>query len=553
MGFVQDIKDIKRFEQIIRVLFKHELGYFIERLRLKEYLTLNERLQKGEFYKRNTQPERIRLILEELGGAFVKLGQLLSLRPDLIPKEYCEEFSKLQDNVKPFPHERAKEIIEEELKKPIKEIFSEFNNIPIAAASIGQVYDAKLKTGERVVVKIQRPNIDKIFTADIDILYHLARIFEERYGKDIVNPVEIVDEFKSYTEDELDYVKEGKNVDKFYVNFMYEKKVRIPKVFWGHTTKKVLTLEFIEGKKLDQIKDKGYNKRKIVHNIVNAIFKQIFIDGVFHADPHPGNILVLEKNNIAFLDFGIVGSLDEELKEKISDLFITAVQGNAEEMAIALVNLKISDEDIDIEALKEDLRGALGEYFGVSLKQINLTDVFHKLIVLAKKDKIKLPVEFVLLGKCVITLESIATTFDPDFNIIEEGKPFVRKIIKIKTSPKEIFARIKRSTLDLKDFVMHFPNKTNLFLKKVKEADAILKLIDRDIVSLTIEMNRSSNRITISFILTGLIIAGALMMSYNEITIMGISVLSFVAFTITIILGVMLIISVLREKNDKFK
>jgi len=549
MNIKQDIKDIARFEQIVQILFKHGFGYLLERLRLKDFLTLHERLQKDKFQEGDTKPYRLRLIMEELGGAFIKLGQLLSLRPDLIPKEYCREFKRLQDEVRPFPTEVAKRVIETELKKPLKDIFSSFEEKTIAAASIGQVYVAKLKTKEDVVVKVQRPDIEAKMKTDIDILYHLAELIESHYKQDLVDVKEIVKEFERYTNEELDYVNEGNNVERFYANFRNEKNTIIPKAYKGLTTKRVLVIDYIEGVKLNEIeKVKDIKKERLANKIVSAVFKQVFIDGFFHADPHPGNILVLDKK-VAFIDFGIVGKIDDELKEKIFELFYGMINKDPGEMASALIDIGMTDYDINKDVLERDLKDSLGSYYGAALHEIDFVDVFHKITRLARKDKIRLPADFVLLGKAVITLESVAGNLNPKFNIVDAAKPFINRVIKKRTEPGEIIKRIKESSIKVKEFLENIPSKTNALLYRIRKTDATLRDIDDDIKSLTVEMDRSSNRVTYALIITALVISSALLIEYNRFVMFGIPAFSFIGIVAAIFIGIALVISIIKEKK----
>ncbi|NQV09103.1 hypothetical protein HQ529_04590, partial [Candidatus Woesearchaeota archaeon] len=250
----QDIEDIKRLEQILNVLFKHEMGYVIEKLNLKHLLSIHKRMQSKKFEEKETQPERIRKILEELGGTFIKLGQLLSIRADLIPKEYCDEFKKLQDEVNFFPGKDAKNIVSLELNKDVNKLFSFFNEKPVAAASIAQVHQAVLRDGRKVAIKVQRPGIKKLIETDMDILYNLAHLIKNRINPEMIDPVDIIEEFEKYTENELNFMTEARNINRFYKNFEYDKTTKIPEVFFEYTTEKVLTMSFITGTKLSELK-----------------------------------------------------------------------------------------------------------------------------------------------------------------------------------------------------------------------------------------------------------------------------------------------------------
>lgn len=548
----QDIRDIKRLEQILNVLFKYEMGYFIEKLKLKHFLSLHKRLQSNKFEKKETQPETMRKILEELGGTFIKLGQLLSLRPDLIPKEYCDEFKKLQDNVKHFPGNDALEIIKLEFNRDIKKVFSFFNKKPIAAASVAQVHEAVLKDGTKVVVKIQRPGIRKLIETDIDILYHLAHLIEKKFEPKIIKPLEIVKEFEDYTKNELNFVIEAKNIDKFYKNFENDKITKIPKVFLDYTTEKVLTMEFIDGIKISELKKipkKRADERKIAKNIVNSVLKQVFVDGFFHADPHPGNIMVLKNNRIAFLDFGIVGHFDEELKEKIVNFFVSAVTGDLSSIAENFFDLGFVEPEINIEEFKEDLYDHLESYYGASLEEINISRLFSEMFFLAKKYNMHLPSDLILLGKTIVTVEGTAMEIYPGFNLVEEGKIFVEKLIKKRIHPKYIIKKVVKTTHSLKRFIEKFPNQTSELIRRIKEGDMGIHEIDKDIKTLTSEMDRSSNRIAIGLLITAFLISSALIMNVQQESFYGFPVYSSIGFLIALVLLFILFLSFVREKT----
>ena len=305
MKFRRAYRDAKRVKDVVNILLKQGLGYSIEKMNLKSHLTFGKKTK--DVSKRVSTQVKLRKAMEELGGTFIKFGQLLSIRPDLIPESYCEEFAKLQDNVRPFPYEQVKDVIEKDFKKPIHKVFIHFEKTPIAAASVGQVHMAKLRTGETVAVKVQRPNINQIFESDIDILYYIANLAEKHIPelKDY-NPVAIVNEFENYTKRELDYNLEGKNIDVFYKNFVGSKTIKIPRVFLSYTSKRVLTMEYIDGININKYKATKEEKKKIIKNLLSCFMKQILEDGFFHADPHPGNIFILKDHRIELLDFGIV-------------------------------------------------------------------------------------------------------------------------------------------------------------------------------------------------------------------------------------------------------
>ncbi|PIO04249.1 hypothetical protein COT48_01410 [Candidatus Woesearchaeota archaeon CG08_land_8_20_14_0_20_47_9] len=529
-GIIKGVKDARRIEQVVKILGKYELDFLVNRIKARNLA------EKG----RGDEAERLRKAFEELGGAFVKLGQLLSLRFDLVPESYCQEFRKLRDRVKPFPYSDVKGIIELELKQPMGEVFKEFESEPVAAASIGQVHRARLKTNELVAVKVQRPGIQGLMKTDIDVLYYIARLLERRIKTDIVSPTGVVKEFEDYTNDELNYVKEAKNISRFYRNFAKIKTTRIPRVFWKYTTTRVLTMEFIEGEKISEINlnDKSLNRKAIAKMVTDSVFRQIFDFGVFHADPHPGNI-VLGKGHITLLDFGIVGHLDERLRQRINRLFISLAEHDLDEAANSLLNLGICTRPIDREAFKEDIYSELGEYYDTTLIQVDLSVLLNKLVRLARAYRLRLPVGFVLLGKSLLTTEGLCKELNPKLNIMSELKPFVEHAIAEKRRPAYMLKRAWKKAYDMKEFLNELPEKTSQMSMEIHYTNQNVKYIHNDLRRLDHEIDTTTNRITIGLIVTGLLITSALTMNSEQVRFMNMPLFSSAGFLIA---GAMIII-----------
>ncbi len=554
MSIIEKVQDLKRFDHIINVLFKYEFGFFIEKLKLKDRLTLHQRLQKGKFKEkegRKDQPYLLRKVFEELGGAFVKMAQFLSVRPDLIPMEYVKEFEKLQDEVPPVSPEEVEKEIENEFKKPINEIFKEFDEMPIAAASIAQVHKAKLLTGERVAVKVQRPNIKNVMEKDMDLMLFLAK-YMEKHNHEIkgIDPREIVYEFRKWTEQEFDFEQEASNMEVFRTNFMKDKHIVIPKLYDKYSTKKILTMEFLDGielNDLDKLKAEKYDVNKMIKYGVDSILKQVFIDGFFHADPHPGNILILDDNKIAFVDFGIVGVFDEKMKEDATNLFCGIIKNDIDMIMDTLIEMGMDGKNINI--LKIELENKIKLLQGSELKDIIVSQILEDVLDILQKHGFKIPLDFVLFGKTIMTLEGLGLKYNSQFRLTVQSRKFVEKIILERKGPKHMIKSFVDTTNKLKDFAINIPEKASYLMNRVKDADLNLKYIDRDIRGLTMEMDRSSNRITFGLIITALIIASTMMLHYDEIKIMEMSAFSFVGFSASGLLILFLVVSILREKK----
>ncbi len=538
----RDIRDIQRFRHIVSVLVKHGFGYYMNQIDVKEKLGFKtiktKKPTKSEF------PKKLKSAFEELGGAFIKLGQLFSLRPDLIPKEICEEFRSMQDSVPAFEYKEVKKILKTELKK---NAFLDFEKKPIAAASIGQVHIASLKSGKKVVVKVQRPNIRNQIESDIDILYFIAKLIEKYFDPKLIKPTVIVKEFEEYTQKELDYQHEARNIEVIRKNFEGTK-TKIPKVYWDYSTKKVLVLEYIRGEKLSDAK-KLKDPHIVSKNICNAMYKQLFIDGVFHADPHPGNIIIMKSNNIAFIDFGIVGYITENIKEKITDMFIAAVDKDISGIADSMVQLGVVKRSVNREELKQDIIENFSEYYNMSLKEISISEIFHKVIYITKKHKIKLPKNFVLLSKSAITTESVVQGIDPKFNPVEEARPFVKKLIERRYDPARLLKKLRSNMIKITNFATKIPDISEEVIDGIYKGDRAIKMIHKDINQMTSEMDKSSNRIAIALIITALIIGSSFMVQVHQRLVWGIPIISFIGFVTALILCIFLLISMWREKT----
>ena len=544
MGLRQNIRDLHRFKKVISVLLKHDFGFLIKRVKLHRDLSLKQRLNRKSFEPQTYRPKQFRLALEELGGAFIKLGQILSLRPDLIPTNYCKEFEKLQDHAPSFEIEKAIEIIESELNKPIEKIFRSFSREPMAAASIAQVHEAVLTSGRKVVVKVQRPNVKEKIHEDLDILKYIAKSFEKYHKLEFLNIPAIIEEIERFSKDELDFRKEAKNIDLFYKYNLAERDIIVPRAHLNHTTSKVLVMDFIEGKELKNIVPPN---KTISRKIVNSIMKQVFVDGFFHGDPHPGNILVKGKK-IAFIDFGIMGRLDKDLKKNLFKLFAAAINRNGEKLAEALLSMN-TKKGVPKEKLMEDLSLNFREYYKMHVKDIDFDKVYNKIFEFARKDDILLPVDFVLFGKTFVTLESVAKKYDPTFDIVRAAKPFIKKMIANEISPSQTLSNLKNTVIQFKDFFKGIPKGSKKFIEQLQNTDEDLRKIDQDFKTMTMEMDRSSNRITYGVILASVLIASALLIKEKTYTIFDISLFSFIGFVIAGIIVIAIFISVLKEKK----
>jgi len=553
-GFGQQYKNIKRYRQIIAVLFKYGFQDVLERLRVSAYFRLGRRIifrKKAEVVKL-TYAQRIRLAMEELGPTFVKLGQILSMRPFLIPLELVEELAKLQDEVAPFSFEDVKKIVERELKAPLETNFYYFDPIPIASASLAQVHKAVTQNGDKVVVKVQRPDIKKIIDSDMSILKDLASLFD-RYIPESkqYDPKGMIEELSKTFRREIDFKNEGRNIDIFRENFKEDKTVFVPRVFLELSTNLILTMEFIDGVKisnLQEIERRGWDRKIIARNAGKAVFKQIFIDGFFHADPHPGNIFVLENNVIAPVDFGMMGKLSETAMDEMSDLLIAVVTWDAKAVVKVYDKAGILGEGINLKALEADFNDFMYRYHKIPLSRLDMKTIINDLFYIVHRYEIQVQSELMLLGRALSTYEEVARMLDPDFNFINEAIPFVKKLAKRKYKPKVILRDLLRGVHDLRDFLVGFPFELRKITQKVGRGELSFTLQHKGLEKLILELDRASNRISFALVVAAIIVGSSLIMRMEVGPyLFGYPLLGIVGYVMAGLLGIWLVVAILRS------
>ncbi len=555
LKLIKEVRDINRFRKILAVLFEEGFDFIIEKIRLKHHIPITKRLKAGiEKKKRHSLEKRLRLTLERLGPTFIKLGQMLSVRPDLIPKDYIKELEMLQDRVPSFSYGIVKKQIKKELGKEINEIFKTFDKKPIASASISQVHKATLKDGKRVAVKIQRQEAKKLMETDIEIMIYFAKLLEKHFPKvRKFNPVKVVQEFANWTEKELDFRREAANAKLFAHNFKDSKTVKIPKIYDQYVTEKILVLEFIHGIELHNTKEIKKRKLKfsqIIKNGFDAVLTQVFIHGFFHADPHPGNILVLKDNSIAFVDFGIVGHFDKKLKDKSISLFYGIVENDLDTVADTLMDLGAGCEEVNRQELKYELSLFIEPLQKSSLEKIKVSRVLEETMEIALNFGIKIPLPFVLFGKTIVTLEGIGLKYDPEFKIVDVSRSFIEKLVRQRSNPVYILNDFVKNALKFKKFAEALPEETEKALKKIQKGTIKVDIQDTDINKLSLKIDRSSNRVSYALITTALLIVGAIFMNIEKgPAIFSIPLLALLSFGGAAFSGMVLVISILNERK----
>ncbi|MEM3127135.1 MAG: AarF/ABC1/UbiB kinase family protein [Candidatus Woesearchaeota archaeon] len=541
---IRKINRLKRVREILTVFFEEGFDYLIYKIALAKHVPFHKRLKKLLSKKElASEPVRLRNAFERLGPTFVKFGQMLSLRPDLIPKEYCIEFEKMQDNVPVFSFSEVKRILKKEYGKNPEEIFSEIEKKPIAAASLSQVHKAKLKNGKIVAIKVQRLNIKEIIEEDISILFWIAHLLEKRvsYLKER-NVVEIVKEFKSYTEKELNFRLEAINQTIIKEQFKNDERIFIPEVNINLTTEKILVSEFVEGTSLHELKEERL--LWAVNAAYEANLEMVFVNGFFHADPHPGNILLIkDKQQIAFVDFGIVGKFDERLRKKAANIFVGVLENDIDIVAKELISLGVvNEEKINIEEFKKELRDVLEPLQYYALKDIKVSVVLDDLFHIAVKHNIKVPVDFILLGKTILTLEGLGVRYNPDFNLFTNTKPILAKLMKRKFSVGEVKKKVERKISEYAEIAEDFPRYTLETLKRLSQGRIDINIEDRDMKKFHIELEHVSGNLTIGLLVAALIVGSSLIvLAKLEPSINGFPIVAIFGFSAAAILGIWII------------
>lgn len=496
------LKHAQRYQDILTALIKNGFGFMVKDLGLVDFIS-NFNKQNAEadsiLYSKSIG-ERIRLILEELGPTFVKLGQLASTRIDLIPKGIIKELEKLQDHVAPISAEEVIKIVEKELGQPIEILYKKFHEVPIASASIGQVHYAQLFSGQEVAIKVQRPHIEEKIDIDLSILADLAHLMEAKieWAKSY-RIKEIVEELSRNLKLELDYLNEARNGEEIALQLKAHQNILIPGIHWDLTTKKVLAMDYIDGLRLHDfmITSSIVEKKQIAKQFTDSMFQQIFIGGFFHGDPHPGNIFILPNNKIALIDFGMVGRLAPATKYGLASLIIALKYKDIEEVAYIITKIAGSDSEIT-DQLYTDIEDIIGLYTNIPLSQIHFSDLIDKVMQVSFRYHISMPPDLTILAKTLVTLEGILSQIDPDLAIIELAQPYGAKLIRERIKPKTV---LKESKKKLRKFLDVLTNLLKNSEAITKDGKIKFEMDIPEIRELIQKLNRTSNQLSFSIIL----------------------------------------------------
>jgi ubiquinone biosynthesis protein len=554
-------RDIPRIARIIAVASRHGFGHLVEQMGLQRFFSLGRRIitfkTPPSLEHRLSAPERLRLMFEELGPTFIKLGQVLACRPDMLPIEYSRELTKLTDAVAPFPSSRAKEIIEQDLHGPVARIFAAFDDIPVAAASIAQVHRATLLDGTEVMVKVQRPDIDAIIDRDISIMRGIADLIESRVPELApYNVPGIVDEFAHTIKKELDFYIEAANAAQLKNNFDKSDVLYIPRIFTELSTKRVLVLERIEGIRINdfqRLDEAGFDRRDIALKGAAAFFKMVLRDGLFHADPHSGNIFVLPDGRLGLVDFGIMGRVTEENMELFANIFVALAEHNYDALVRQYLSLGfVSEESMNIEKfereMKEDLAELLEPYYGMQVKQIDFGAYIDRVTHILLRHKLRQPSNLYLMDKALITLEGLLKQLDPSFNYFEAAQPYVAELVRRRRNPLRAVKAIRKNMADFADIFTQLPQQMKATYRKFMQGDLKVNIHHEGLTQLIKDLDKASNRLSFSIITAAIIVASSIIIhSGTGPMLFGLPTFGLIGYVIAALLGLWILVGILRS------
>ncbi|MGD9106824.1 MAG: AarF/ABC1/UbiB kinase family protein [Desulfobacterales bacterium] len=561
------MKELWRLGKIIRILVKHGFGDISERLfKNAEKEPVDQKQEEWTVKNGFPSPQRIRRLLEELGPSFIKLGQLMSLRADIFPPKYIEEFTKLQDQVPPVPFSDIKRVIEQELRRPLEEIFEEFTPKAMAAASVAQVHLAKLFSGEAVAVKVIRPDIDKEIRKDIRLMYAMAKRAEKISEiARVIGAVNLVKEFERVIFKELDMFIEAGNIDKFANNFKADDEIYIPEVYWDYTTKSVLTMEHIPGIKMDQvdvIRAHDIDPKDIAMIGLRSFSRQLMEFGLFHADPHSGNTIVMFDGRVSLVDFGITGYLDDETMHQIAFLFLGYAEHDYDMVMDALLGAGLIDEEtMDLKNFRRDLKDMSESFYGRSLQTISVRDVYDQIIQLIYKYKIRLPRNLLLLFKTVIQTEALGKILESDASILEVTKPYAKKLIERSYLRKNVLKTMRKDTIFIGSRMKMIPKLVHDILNQTAKGKQRIELQHNGFQDMSSLFVKSINRLIIGLVISASLVAGAMVLNASQnpfvltVNLFGVQKLSLTAvlgvtgYVVASLLGIWLIIMIFRSRK----
>ena len=543
------LRNLARSREIVGVLLRHGFDDLIERIGLRRYLQWGKRL----FFRRNPAadsmgtPQRIRRALEDLGPTFIKFGQVISTRPDLVPEEVIEELSHLQERVPPFPGEEAVRLVEAELHRPIAQLFAEFDTQPLAAGSLGQVHRARHFDGTPLAIKIRRPNAESDVERDLSLMQEIAVLMDRHVPEShVFDPIGLVQHFNRTIRREVNFLREARTMEQFRRLYRNDANLSVPRVYEDLCTTAVLTMEFVEGCRptdLEQVRQYGLNPATVAAVGARLYLKQVFDLGIFHGDPHPGNMRILPNGTIALLDYGMVGFLDDDKREMLVDL-ILAVSRSDVSLAVGVVrNLGQPSQPLDESLLRIDIKDFVETYYGVSLEQLRVGRMLQDFVHILSAHGLRCPGDLMLLIRATVTLEGVGRGLDPKFNLAGELAPFIEGLVKRRYDPRRVARKVADDLKMLAGTLHGMPVSLARTLEKLSRDDLKIQLEHRSLDHLISEFDRSSNRIVVALVVASLVVSSSLIIRSSGAS----PWITVPVFTLSGMLGVWLIYGVLRS------
>ncbi|MBS0201439.1 MAG: AarF/ABC1/UbiB kinase family protein [Planctomycetes bacterium] len=531
------IRNIGRTSEIVTVLLNHGFSDLVDRIGLRSVWYRSRQI----FSRKPHEParhvkmvERIRVALESLGPTYIKFGQVMSTRPDLVPQEMLKELKKLQERVPPFPSREAVERLETELGAPVSELFANFDETPLAAGSLGQVHRAVHFDGTPLAVKIRRPGAVRNVERDLALMYEIAVLIDRNIAEArIFDPVGLVNHFARSIRRELNFAREGRTMDEFRRLFRQDATLYVPTVYWDLTTEAVLTMEYIDGLRIDELPQQAelfrvpavpgsttdvpaairIDPAQVAANGARIFMKQAFEFGVFHGDPHPGNIRIKRDGTICLLDYGMIGMLDEKTREQLIDLLVAISRQNVDAAVKLVLLIGEAYTEIDRVLLQVDMRDFIANYYGIPLERMNVGRLLSDFVGILANHGIRCPGSLMLLIRSLVTLEGIGRELDPDFNLATHLQPFVERMVRQRFQPTKIAERMLEEARKMVELAHEMPLYVNRTMKKISENDLRIQLEHRNLDHFIMEMERSSNRLVVGMVVAALIVASALILA----------------------------------------
>ncbi|MGQ9497838.1 MAG: ABC1 kinase family protein [Desulfotomaculales bacterium] len=540
----------KRYRQMARVLARHGFDYFVDQIAPLGTPLLRP-FRKRPRPPRHSAPERLRMVLQELGPTFIKLGQLLSTRADLLPEDYVSELEKLQDAVPPFPFEEVRRQVERELGRPLEAVFADFDRTCLAAASVAQVHRARLAGGEEVVVKVQRPGVEDVIAVDLDILYDVARLLERRthWGR-VYSFTDTAEEFRRTMHEETDFRAEGRNTETLRRHALDDPHVYIPRVHWDLTSRRVLTLEYVQAVKLTDVaalEAMGIDRTAVARRLARNIVKQMLVDGVFHADPHPGNLAVLPDGRITFFDFGITGRLPADLREQLGLMVLGLVRKDTGRVMRALYRMGVVPPEVDAAALRRDIERLRQKYYEVPLAEVDVAESFRDLLRVAYKHRVRLPSELTLLIKALVTADGVIEQLDREVSIAVIARPLVKKLAAGHFSPERFRRYLEEALPEYAHLLARLPALAGDILEQAARGKLRIREENPALGELVPRIEAIVARLSAGLVAAALFVAAALL-GRHPVKLFGFLPLAETSFVAACVLAAWLALALLRRR-----